>query len=262
MSLPTPPAGATYVNTAFGPLAIPAHDSIILPTLRRTGVWAPQETLVLSGMIRPGDTVLDIGAHVGYMAVAMSHLAGPDGLIVAFEPNPANIELLHSNTQRLAASPVQVVPSACWSVAGDAQMALCVIDGANTGDNRAYAHPAAAPEALVDITRVTLDDICDELGSVDIIKLDVQGTEAHAMRGAGRMLSEHRPLILTEFWPQGTMEAGEDPAMVLDMYRFYGYEIRIMGRVAARGRLTNDTILDLAYGSPDGDLELLLIPQD
>jgi FkbM family methyltransferase len=256
------PDHSLEVPTAFGLMVMPDDDNIIVPTIRRTGLWAPQETLVLGGMIRPGDTFVDLGAHAGYMTVAGAHLTGPQGRVISFEPNPRTFPLLEANAQRLCHGQVRCVQAAAWSFAGPAQMSLGVVDGGNTGDNRAYVHPGSSPETLVDIQRVTLDEALADEARVDVIKMDVQGTEAQAVRGAVETLSRHRPLVLTEFWPQGTSEAGEDPRLVLEMYRSFGYEIRVLGVVAPRGALTNEQILALAAQSTDRDLELLLLPTD
>ena len=254
------------VPTPYGGLLLPAEDRIIMPTLRRTGQWAPQEGMVLQSVLRPGGVFVDVGAHVGYMSMLASHLVGSEGRVVAFEPNPNTFPLLQANAARVCPSDVVCVQAAAWSYAGRAKMSLGVVDGGNTGDNRAYQHPDATDDTLVDIQRTTLDEalLADartlQGRTVSLIKMDVQGTEAHAVRGASRLLGEHRPMIITEFWPQGTFEAGEDPRHVLSMYRSFGYEIRVLGAHAPIETLTDEKILQLASRTADQDLELLLIP--
>ena len=54
------------------------------------GTYEREQTALFRELIRPGHTVLDVGAHVGYYTVLASALAGPRGAVWAFEPNPAN----------------------------------------------------------------------------------------------------------------------------------------------------------------------------
>src|SRR5207244_3754027 len=62
-------------------------------------VWEPLETKVVQNEVRRGSVVLDIGAHIGYYTLLMARLVGPQGRVFAFEPNPANYDLLRRNIQ-------------------------------------------------------------------------------------------------------------------------------------------------------------------
>ncbi len=63
------------------------------------GTWEPVETAWIKSILVPGDTVVDIGANLGWYTVVMARLVGGEGRVVAFEPDPRNFELLLRNVR-------------------------------------------------------------------------------------------------------------------------------------------------------------------
>ena len=62
------------------------RDVYIAPTLERYRLWEPAETAMFLDLVRAGDRVVDVGAHVGYFTVLFSRLCGREGFVHAFEP--------------------------------------------------------------------------------------------------------------------------------------------------------------------------------
>jgi tRNA G37 N-methylase Trm5 len=73
------------------------HDSLGLSVM---GSFEPAETELMRQRVRPGATVLDIGANIGYFTLLMARCVGPSGHVYAFEPEPKNFELLQHNVRR------------------------------------------------------------------------------------------------------------------------------------------------------------------
>src|SRR5512147_1317925 len=87
---------ATFA-TRHGIVAAFATDLPIAKSLARYGEWAEAELQTLLALIRPGDVVLDVGAHVGIFALAFARRVASHGRVVAFEPQPALFDLLKRN---------------------------------------------------------------------------------------------------------------------------------------------------------------------
>ena len=67
------------------------------PWIEHYGVWEPIEASFIRGRLKPGMTLLDIGANVGYFSILGARAVGPSGTVVAIEPEPANYALLCAN---------------------------------------------------------------------------------------------------------------------------------------------------------------------
>ena len=136
---------SSMVRTDVGALLLPADDTVVAPWMRFYGSWEPAESALLRSALHDGDTLLDIGAHVGYHTLAGARSVGTNGKVIAVEPSPDVVALLRANV-RLNLSPelagvVEVLPLAAWDEDTTLSFAQS-IDG-NSGDSRAYAQTTA-----------------------------------------------------------------------------------------------------------------------
>ena len=135
---------------------------------------------------RPGDVVIDGGGYWGDTALYFAQIVGPAGRVVSYEFEPSNLEALYYN---LSLNPqlahrVDVVPSALWDRAGEEVNVHPFGPGTSiTSDGEARA-PTDTIDALV--ARGDVD-------RVDFIKLDIEGAELRALRGAEATLRRFRP---------------------------------------------------------------------
>jgi FkbM family methyltransferase len=167
-------------------------------------------------------TVLDIGANIGIYTSFLADLVGPTGRVVAFEPESRNVERLRSGVGSRAQ--VEVVHAAVTDRSGTIE--LFVADDLNV-DHHTYASDGRRSEK---VAAVALDDFVREGERVDLIKMDIQGAEAAALRGARRVLSaDPGPALLMEYWPYGLRRAGEDPLALLSFLRTCGFECATVG---------------------------------
>jgi FkbM family methyltransferase len=162
----------------------------------RAGVYGAPEDL-----IRPGDTVLDCGAHVG--TFTLSALGAGAARVVAIEPAPDNLECLRRNlADHVRAGRVIVYPKGVWD--RDDSLPLRARPFRSATSSVVFNFPGSQEGPKVPLT--TIDKIVAELGlpRVDCIKMDIQGAEAAALRGATQTLRRHRPRLLV------AMEHGQD----------------------------------------------------
>ena len=173
-------------------------------------------------VLKPGTTVLDLGANIGYFSVLAAGLVGKSGQVHAFEPAQTCFTQL---TRNLAAFPwAHAYPAAV----GDAPGTACFhfSDKANeTGwGSLLPGEDASTRETMVSVVR--LDDWAREqaIGRVDFIKMDIEGGEFRALQGAAELLSRYRPVLVTEL--NAVCLAREDrlPDDVLAQLRAAGYE--------------------------------------
>ncbi len=135
--------------------------------------------------VEPNNIVLDLGAFNGNSAIAFSRPAGAQGKVYAFEPNPAMQEVLSRNLALMGCSNVEIVPLG----AGDKPEVLkFMVQGAGS---------RFVPHGEVDVQITRVDDFVAERGlsNVDFIKLDVEGHEMPALRGAASTIRTFRPKL-------------------------------------------------------------------
>jgi FkbM family methyltransferase len=212
------------------------RDSLGLLT---NGAYEPYETTLLLSVCRRGSIVLDIGANVGYHTVQFAQAVGPDGHVIAFEPDPDNLRLLAHNVRTNGLANVTIVAKAAAKESG---ARVLYLSGDNTGDHRVYDSGDARQS--IEIEAVAVDELLTGLDrAVSLVKLDIQGAEPWAFEGMRSFLSEHpEAWVATELWPLGLHRSGSSTDVYLDQLRATGAAIlRIDER---RQRLVS---LDLAW---------------
>ncbi|WP_171165575.1 FkbM family methyltransferase [Streptomyces sp. I05A-00742] len=179
-------------------IALPEEVSI---SLHRHGFVDYDLTAFLLSHLRPGATVLDVGAHIGYYTVLASALVGRGGRVTAFEPTPSTLSVLRRNAARLPNA--SVVPAAVWSRRDE----LVLFDHGLGYSAYNSAFEARLPEAVraripsepFTVEAVALDDHVRAEGlDVDFVKIDAESAEAHVLAGMRELLSRQRPVLSLE----------------------------------------------------------------
>ena len=225
------------------PFLLDPLDSLELSIFRS---YEPFETSLLTAEIRPGMTIVDVGANIGYYTLLFSKLTGDAGRVYAFEPEPENFALLKQNLSRNGRNNVVALKRAASDRAGESFLYLST---ENHGDHRAYA--SGDDRRKVPITMARLDDCVT--APVDLVKMDVQGFEAHALAGMESIIAASpRLTIFTEFWPEGLRRAGSDAAEFLRRLRACDLEISFINEYANRLEPADDAELLRRYAPAVG----------
>lgn len=150
-------------------------------------------TWVLSRLVRPGDTVLDIGANVGVVTLRAAELVGKAGSVHAFEPQPGVRELLERSVALNGFSQVRVHPVALGDAPG--RLELAIPDG-NAG--AASLVRARSGARTLEVSVVDSSDYLAGLGlgKIRLAKLDVEGYEETVLRGASPYFRENPPDVV------------------------------------------------------------------
>ena len=253
------------LETPDGPvrLFVDLADHVIGLNIVR-GRYEADEIEFVRRLLNPGDSVVDIGAHIGFFAMQMAASVGPEGRVYAFEPFDPNAELLErSIEENRFAERVRFQRAAVGDRSGTAMLTFPV-ETLNSGG--AYLlREGAAPltgNLQKSVPVVALDDL-DLRRPVRFIKMDVEGAEPQVIRGATRLLTADRPMILSELHPvQLERASGVKADEFLTQLHGLGYRAHTIDGPAKAGHYR--TMLGPAiYRAPDDAIvSIVLVPLD
>ena len=150
------------------------------------GTYEPEQTRAFEDLVKPGDTVLDVGAHVGYYTLLSSVLVGASGRVFAFEPNPRNYHYLDQHVYLNRCRNVTTVPAAASDHGGTAHFQF----GSGSGTGK------LASKGALEVITLTLDEFCAERRlTPSAVKIDVEGAELEVLEGARQVLERDRPTV-------------------------------------------------------------------
>jgi len=220
---------------------LPKHiDKLDSLRLSKNGTYEPMETACVKLLLKPGQTFVDIGAHIGYYTLLAAEIVGPKGRVFAFEPDPENFALLEANIKAAGVEEYVVAVNAAIGLNHGGKSEL-YLSRTNSGDHRLFATPG---RTHVEVPVLALDRYLS-YGDVDFIKCDTQGYEWAVLAGARNLLQKcpAKIYMLVEFYPSGLCLSGSSGANLLALLEELGfhYSIPRMGRVAVRA----DEVLNL-----------------
>ena len=171
------------------------------------------EISLMKKYIKPNDTVLDIGANIGFYAEILSGIVGEKGKVHCFEPDTLNFKHLKDRCQKF--TNVQINNKA---VSDKTEVIKIYTSKQLNVDHRTYKPDDYDKE--IDIDAIAVDDylaIAQDDKEINFIKIDIQGFEMSAVKGMKKTLQSSHLKILSEFWPYGMRKAGTS---VLEYYTF------------------------------------------
>jgi len=200
----------------------------------------------LYSLIRPGDVVLDVGTNVGETLLNFARLVGPNGRVYGFEPDERNFKNVPRNTGLNYFKNVRVFNLGVSD--RKETLKLFRVDPHNRGMNRILSETEAAEfDDFTTIEVNTLDNVIAEnaLEKIDVMKIDIEGYEMHALRGAERLLSTQKPKLFIEVGYTRLLKNGTSPNEMVSFLHSFGYVVR---------HSETDELIDETYDfSPLGD---------
>lgn len=153
------------------------------------GVYEPGARRAFQTEVRDGDVVYDVGAHAGFYSLLASRLVGARGHVYAFEPDPANFSRLKWHLVRNRVTNVSAIEAAIGSDVGTGAF----VRGTHSSTG-SLAHPGSLNSIRVSTT--SLDAFVEDHPVPAVIKMDIEGGEVDALRGASHLLGKFRPLLI------------------------------------------------------------------
>jgi len=184
--------------------------------------YEPETVDFFKKNVKPGMTVVDIGAHIGYFARVLSKLVGRAGAVYAFEPDEANFKMLKSNTEHL--KNVKTYQLAVSDRRGSVDFYL---SGGRSGNHSTIAG-VVLDQKKVTVEAVDLDSffVDAKIQRVDFIKMDIEGAEGQAIQGMFNLLKKNKTVkIVTEFLPIALKISGIEPIEYLKMLIEHGFKL-------------------------------------
>jgi FkbM family methyltransferase len=184
------------------------------------GQYELQAQDVLRKYLRPGGCFFDIGAHVGFLSLCASRIVGESGVVMAFEPDPENAEVLREAAQRNGMSQLRVIEAAVWSSSGPIEFQRAPKTSSRV-DGQVGRIANWEDENRICVDGVSLDDFFLRSGSrpPDFLKVDVEAAESEVLRGASWLFDTYAPLLLCEVH-NATNEVGVCEWLAQRRYQF------------------------------------------
>jgi FkbM family methyltransferase len=197
------------------------RDRVIGKKLAVYGSYEKDEIHLLCSLVKPGDVAMDIGANFGLHSLYLSRAVGPNGKVLAFEPDPDNFALLCANLEANCCANVLPFKYALGEKSGDVELF-------QTEDNRGNLSLADLGRTgrSVTVPMRRADDVLRSLSLVpDVVKIDVEGAEPLVMSGFG----EYKPdRILFEFVPEFIRSFNNDGENFLNSFIAAGYTLEVV----------------------------------
>ncbi len=207
--------------------------------------WEPDEQIVMRRLVRPNDVIFDVGAHIGLHMVLLSELAGPGGVVHAFEANPAKLGALEATAREW---PNTVIHAVALSDR-DARDTLFVPEDQTMASLRNWTEGrvGAVKPAECQLKPVDALVAAGTLPQPDFIKCDVEGAELQVFSGAARTLDrEDAPVILYEANGRSANAFGLPISAATDFLRalripgYFFFHVQEGGRLVPIDRFTPD----------------------
>jgi FkbM family methyltransferase len=221
------------------------------------GLYDPTGVALAREYVRPGSTVIDAGAHLGYFTLHLAHLVGQGGAVYAFECDPRAAERLRGHLRLNRCGWVRVVEAAV-SDGRHSELTLRLTDQLGWSTVKPRHWVAGAHEVIVAST--SLDEYLESEKvspqSLSFIKLDVEGAELEALYGLVSTLRRSSAAVLVEFYPERLRALGQEPQEVFEVMATYGYRGwinrggRTVNLLAADPAVSGDVLFLKRHGPP------------
>jgi FkbM family methyltransferase len=159
------------------------------------GYWESWLTVFFMRYIKPGMTVIDVGANFGYYTLLFGAAVGTAGRVIAIEPVPSTVALLKDTIELNGfTTRTRIVAGAAGAVASSQAHILVP-----PREPKNAAVVAAGHDGSIIVPSFTVDELAADVDHVDLVKIDVEGAEINVIAGMRETIAKHRPAILLEF---------------------------------------------------------------
>jgi FkbM family methyltransferase len=207
-----------------------------------TGSYEREVVRTLGRELQPGMIFIDAGANIGEFTVRGSRLVGPGGQVHAFEASPQTFADLAANVERNQLRNVTANAVALGSTTGTVEFFMSRGIASGSSSMRP-AHDFSG--TTVQVPLVSLDQYAEDhhLPRVDVIKMDIEGAELEAFRGATRLLArDDAPVIIFEYHGIVARRFGVGKEQLLSFLEQFGYRISRLGSSAGAPQQAADDV--------------------
>ena len=191
---PALPAGGFNEIAACrgGPMLFNRHDQYIGASLRKYGEFSPGEGDLFRQLLGPGAVVVEVGANLGAHTVELSRIVGPQGAVIAFEPQRIVFQTLCANLALNSCANVFALQAAIGAAPGEIAVPFLPPDQPNNFGGLSLIGATGGER----VPLRTIDEF--DLKACHLLKLDLEGMEVEALRGAAATIAATRPILYVE----------------------------------------------------------------
>lgn len=205
-----------------------------------SGEYEPEVAEAFRELLAVGDTVIDVGANVGYFSLLAATRLGPLGRVHAVEASRNTRKLLERNCHvNNMTHLITIHPYAAWKEDTDLQFYEAV--SGKRGESSVREQEQYGSAVVVPARR--LDTLFSQIESLRLLKIDVEGSEVEVLEGATSLLDRFSPALIFELSPRYLREGGRDSRELLE--KLPGYRFFILSHKRS-GSLTAEALLEAA----------------
>jgi len=207
-------------------LEIHLRRSQRIERLMWAGAYERRLVELLKEIVKPSMTVLDIGANIGYIAAIAAGLVGQGGHVHAFDPNPDCYACLKLNLGVLPQAHAHQLAISDYV----GTLPLYLSENSEEQGWGSLLKDAITVRETMDVPVTTIDDFVTrfEIRRVHLIKMDIEGNEMHALRGAQKLIVRDHPSIIAELNATCLARDGAKPSNVIELLTLSGYSVRFL----------------------------------
>ncbi len=173
----------------FGLNIDPVQNEGVESSIYYTGTYEKGTLHVIKNILNKGDLFIDVGANIGLMSIFASSLVSETGRIIAFEPNPATMQIFRSNITLNAVSNIETSDFAIGNSDQDSK----IYERKDQNRGCASLIKTDSEAEIYDIRVIPLPDYFEVPEKIDLIKIDIEGYELEALEGAREILVGNDP---------------------------------------------------------------------
>jgi FkbM family methyltransferase len=230
------------------PLFLDSRDLSLSPHIILNGSWEPGVTQALRSLVKPGMTIVEIGANIGYFTTLLGRLVGPQGCVRAFEANPEIFDLLAENIDINGLIPfVRAERMLVCDSCGEREITLLERhrgSGSMLSFSDAFLALYHDKKTTIGVPATTLDAYWkDEARSIDLVKMDAEGSEPMILNGMSRIIGQPHLTIVCEFYKQFFEAGGSSAESFLEAMLGRGFALRKIDEHGGIVSVSTNTLL-------------------
>ncbi len=188
------------------------------------GRFSPELITLMRSVIQRGDSVIDVGAQLGYVTAHLAERVGPAGCVQSFEPDPNALAQLRATVSANGYSWVKIFPVAVSDAEGEIDFNVSPVLGWSTAVKGTH-HTGLS---TIRVKATTIDKLARDgqiRRPVSLIKIDVEGFECQVVDGMKETVERDRPVVLAEVNPLMLRPVGHSTADLLKRLARYDYRL-------------------------------------
>jgi FkbM family methyltransferase len=199
------------------------RNGLVSPFVAVANSYEMSTTDLFLTLVKKGNTVVDVGANLGWFTLLGARRVGETGKVLSFEPEPSNFQLLLKSVTRNGFDNVQLFEKVVSDV--DSTQLLHLSNAERSAHLPSLVRNFGGAEIKVSSTRLDTAALDAHLDHIDLLKVDVEGAEPLVLRGAEELLSKRLiKYIILEWSPEVWVGQEELTSRLLESHS--GFEIR------------------------------------